>query len=224
MVVRHFVNEGRWAGGKGRRVERGQESFTAKTATTTPHPILQAPLYPLPSTLSTTPASANPTKPKRPKCPNTLQTFPVQPLLKTDTMRPGEGDSPMHITIPRIFPQLRTIARPFPMSPVSNHEHLGPTMIAFREITTFFRKTMIAFRRKPHFHPSILTKPRKKRPKSHHHSPSPPLATISLSLPHAISPRRPFSHSPAHPVPNVSPQPPLTHPPNCAKVHPFRSP
>ncbi len=37
-------------------------------------------------------------------------------------------------------------------------------MITFREITTFFTKTMIALRGKPHFHPSIPTKTRKKPP------------------------------------------------------------
>ncbi len=113
--------------------------------------------------------------PLNPTRPNKIQTFPFQRLLNPDTIRPGEGAQPMRIN-PKIHPHLRTITRPFPMSPVSNHEHLGhymiafreittffsKTMIAFREITTFFTKTMIAFREKPHFHPSILTKTRKK--------------------------------------------------------------
>ncbi len=63
-----------------------------------------------------------------------------------------------------IFPQSRTIAHPFLTTPMSNHEHLGQNMIAFRETTTFFTKTMIAFRRKPHIHPSIPTKARKNHP------------------------------------------------------------
>ncbi len=88
-----------------------------------------------------------------PKCPNKIQTFPFQALLKTDTIRPGEGAAPMPIT-PKIFPQSRTITHPHPSPAIRNsHEHLGPTMIAFREITTFFSKTMIAFREKPHFSP-----------------------------------------------------------------------
>ncbi len=72
--------------------------------------------------------------------------------------------------IPKTFPQSRIIARHFALPPMSNHEHLGPTMIAFRGITPFFSKTMIAFRRKPHFHPlNPHQNPQKSRPKFHYH-------------------------------------------------------
>ncbi len=70
--------------------------------------------------------------------------------------------------IPKIFPQSRTITRHSPAPAIQNHEHLGQNMIAFREITTFFTKTMITFREKPHFHPSIPTKTRKKSPRTWH--------------------------------------------------------
>ncbi len=63
-------------------------------------------------------------------------------------------------TIRKIFPQLRTISHPVP--PLQTHEHLGHNMIAFREITTFSSKTMIAFSGKtPTFTPSIPTETRK---------------------------------------------------------------
>jgi hypothetical protein len=58
-------------------------------------------------------------------------------------------------------------------------------MIAFREITTFFSKTMITFREKPHFHPSIPTKTRKKSPQF-------PPSTPSALLPKWC--RRPHRH------------------------------
>ncbi len=115
--------------------------------------------------------------------------FPCNPPLKAHTMRPGEGAPPMPITH-QTFPQSRIIPHiphiPHPNTALTNDEHLGPTMIAFREITTFFSKTMIAFREKPHFHPSIPTKTRKKSPQIQPSSPPPQKTGLAgLALPAA---------------------------------------
>ncbi len=42
--------------------------------------------------------------------------------------------------IPKIFPQSRTIAHPDPTPALSNHEHLGPTMITFSRNNHIFQQ------------------------------------------------------------------------------------
>ncbi len=103
--------------------------------------------------------------------------------------------------IPKIFPQSRIIAPTYAAPPVPNHEHLGQNMITFREITTFFSKTMIAFRRKPHIYPSIPTKTRKKPPQI---PPSSPLTCGPKNLLGTALPQFPrAADSVVHPFPHT---------------------